>query len=352
MAITEILLETRIGERLSVAFSGDTPLAIFHESDWIPRGLRLGTSHEVILRERPAGLDGAFCETESGASVFVRLGKAKAPPTGARLRVEIVCEARKSKAARGRVRAEADETSPATAFEAWKAHIAPGATITFAEGAEDWARIDGALETALLSKVTLPGGGRLSVARTPALTAFDIDTAGRPMRGPRGEAATSLNIEAAKEMARQMALRGLGGLAVLDCVAPVPKPSGGDIKAAFLAAFRDLSPRKAAALAPSPFGLMEVSLAWAETPIDEVLGNGEGGFSPAGEALRGLRLLERRVKTAPCVSAGLALPKAAYMAADERPGGIAAIEALYGMQLGPRVLLEINPDGRTEVTCS
>ncbi|MEL6956181.1 MAG: hypothetical protein AAFO88_06030 [Pseudomonadota bacterium] len=40
------------------------------------------------------------------------------------------------------------------------------------------------------------------------------------------------------------------------------------------------------------------------------------------------------------------------MAADERPGGIAAIEALYSTQLGPRVSLEINPDERTEVTCS
>ncbi|MEM1152159.1 MAG: ribonuclease E/G [Pseudomonadota bacterium] len=349
MAISQILLETRLFERRAVALSGEKPATLFHDSPLIDRGPRLGTHHAVCLRETPAGLDGGFCETPEGETVFVRFGKSSSPALGTRISVEIVAEAHGGKAARGQRMPTETPLGRQDVFEAWCGQFYEGVSVLAAESQEQYALLDEAFDEALAPSVTLQGGGRLGLARTPALTAVDIDTSGRKARGGRRRLAEDMNLQAARELARQVALRGLGGLIVMDCVAPITKTIGGEIKAAFLGSFRDLSARRAQALAPSPFGLMEISLAWAECPIEEVLGGAGEVLSPIGQLLEGLRLCEREILGRPAPSLTLAVPVAASEKLQTLPGGADRLAKRFAEALGPSLNIEVSPTGRVEV---
>ncbi|MEL6568064.1 MAG: ribonuclease E/G, partial [Pseudomonadota bacterium] len=223
MADSQILVETRQFERRAVVLEGDRPIGLFHESELLPRGLRLGTVHTAVLRAQPSALDGGFCKTQGGEDVYVRFSKGATPPLGQRLTVEIVAEAQGGKAARGRPVGGETDDSEADPFQAWCNRFSEETDVQKAHGTDAQARIDLAFEQALSREITLPGGGQLRLARTPALTAVDIDTSGRVERAGRSALARVVNLEAAAETARQLALRGLGGLVVLDCVAPVSK---------------------------------------------------------------------------------------------------------------------------------
>jgi ribonuclease G len=74
------------------------------------------------------------------------------------------------------------------------------------------------IETALRRKVWLPSGGTLVVDRTEALTVVDVNT-GRYV-GDRDLATTILhtNLEAAREVVRQIRLRDIGGIILVDFI--------------------------------------------------------------------------------------------------------------------------------------
>jgi ribonuclease G len=72
-----------------------------------------------------------------------------------------------------------------------------------------------ALAAAEQTEVALPSGGRVRIEQTAALTAIDVDSgAGSTPRG----AIVQTNLEAAEEVARQLRLRELGGLVVIDFI--------------------------------------------------------------------------------------------------------------------------------------
>ncbi len=79
-------------------------------------------------------------------------------------------------------------------------------------------QIEGQIETAFAREVQLPSGGVLVIDHTEALTSVDINSA----RATRGEdieeTALNTNLEAADEIARQLRLRDLGGLFVIDFI--------------------------------------------------------------------------------------------------------------------------------------
>ena len=79
-------------------------------------------------------------------------------------------------------------------------------------------QIEGQIETAFSREVQLPSGGVLIIDHTEALTSIDINSA----RATRGEdieeTAFSTNLEAADEIARQLRLRDMGGLFVIDFI--------------------------------------------------------------------------------------------------------------------------------------
>src|SRR5688572_2818652 len=79
-------------------------------------------------------------------------------------------------------------------------------------------QIESQIENAYEREVRLPSGGALVIDQTEALTAIDVNSARATKGGDIEETAFNTNVEAAEEVARQMRLRDLGGLVVIDFI--------------------------------------------------------------------------------------------------------------------------------------
>ena len=79
-------------------------------------------------------------------------------------------------------------------------------------------QIEEQIESIYKNRVTLPAGGGIVIDTTEALVAVDVNS-GKATRGARiEETALKTNLEAAEEIARQLRLRDLGGLIVIDFI--------------------------------------------------------------------------------------------------------------------------------------
>jgi len=91
-------------------------------------------------------------------------------------------------------------------------------------------QIESQIESAYSHTVSLPSGGAIVIDHTEALTAIDINSA----RATRGEdieqTAYNTNLEAAEEIARQLRIRDLGGLVVIDFIDMGPQRNQRDVE--------------------------------------------------------------------------------------------------------------------------
>lgn len=79
-------------------------------------------------------------------------------------------------------------------------------------------QIESQIESAYQREVILPSGGVIVIDMTEALTAIDINSSRSTKGGDIEETAYHTNMEAAIEIARQLRLRDLGGLVVIDFI--------------------------------------------------------------------------------------------------------------------------------------
>lgn len=79
-------------------------------------------------------------------------------------------------------------------------------------------QIEGQIETAYQRNVNLPSGGELVIDYTEALVSIDINSSKATKGGDIEETAYQTNLEAAEEIARQLRLRDIGGLIVIDFI--------------------------------------------------------------------------------------------------------------------------------------
>ncbi|MGQ0708391.1 MAG: Rne/Rng family ribonuclease [Rhodoferax sp.] len=79
-------------------------------------------------------------------------------------------------------------------------------------------QIEHQIESAYARTVQLPSGGAIVIDHTEALVSIDVNSARAIKGGDIEETATRTNLEAADEVARQMRLRDLGGLIVIDFI--------------------------------------------------------------------------------------------------------------------------------------
>lgn len=79
-------------------------------------------------------------------------------------------------------------------------------------------QIESQIETAFQRQVSLPSGGSIVIDTTEALTAVDINSSRSTKGCDIEETAFNTNIEAADEITRQLRLRDLGGLIVIDFI--------------------------------------------------------------------------------------------------------------------------------------
>ncbi len=78
--------------------------------------------------------------------------------------------------------------------------------------------IERQIEQTYMRRVPLPSGGEIVIDETEALTAIDVNTSGHKGQGDPKDFIVQANIEAVKEAARQIRLRNLGGLIIIDTV--------------------------------------------------------------------------------------------------------------------------------------
>jgi ribonuclease E len=79
-------------------------------------------------------------------------------------------------------------------------------------------QIEHQIESAYSRQVSLPSGGAVVIDHTEALVAVDVNSARATKGGDIEETALRTNLEAADEIARQLRLRDLGGLIVIDFI--------------------------------------------------------------------------------------------------------------------------------------
>jgi ribonuclease E len=79
-------------------------------------------------------------------------------------------------------------------------------------------QIESQIESAFAHNVTLPSGGSIVIDHTEALVSIDINSARATKGGDIEATALNTNLEAADEIARQLRIRDLGGLIVIDFI--------------------------------------------------------------------------------------------------------------------------------------
>ncbi len=118
--------------------------------------------------------------------------------------------------------------------------------------------IEKQIETAYSRTVPLPSGGAIVIDHTEALVAIDVNSAKSTRGADIEETAFKTNMEAAEEVARQMRLRDLGGLIVIDFIDMENPNNQRELELKMKEELKNDRARVQAAKI-SRFGLMEVS---------------------------------------------------------------------------------------------
>jgi ribonuclease E len=119
-------------------------------------------------------------------------------------------------------------------------------------------QIEHQIESAYSRTVQLPSGGAIVIDHTEALVSVDVNSARSIRGGDIEETATRTNLEAADEVARQMRLRDLGGLIVIDFIDMEESRNRRDVENRLRDALRQDRARVQFG-SISKFGLMEMS---------------------------------------------------------------------------------------------
>jgi ribonuclease E len=119
-------------------------------------------------------------------------------------------------------------------------------------------QIESQIESAFAHSVTLPSGGSIVIDHTEALVSIDINSARATKGGDIEATALNTNLEAADEIARQLRIRDLGGLVVIDFIDMGPAKHQRDVENQLREAVRQDRARVQLGKI-SRFGLLEMS---------------------------------------------------------------------------------------------
>lgn len=201
-------------------------------------------------------------------------------------------------------------------------------------------QIESQIESAFQREVRLPSGGSIVIDPTEALTSIDINSARATKGGDIEETALNTNLEAADEIARQLRLRDLGGLVVIDFIDMTPVRHQREVENRMKDAVR--SDRARVQLGRiSRFGLLEMSRQRLRPSLGEsahhVCPRCSGHGTVRGTeslALSILRILEEEsIKdNTGQIEAQLPVPVATYLLNEKRKS-VQSIEKRHGVQL-------------------
>lgn len=120
-------------------------------------------------------------------------------------------------------------------------------------------QIEKQIESAYARIVILPSGGSIVIDHTEALVAIDVNSARATRGGDIEETATNTNLEAADEIARQLRLRDLGGLVVIDFIDMDEPKNRHAVETRLRSALRQDRARLQISGISREFGLLELS---------------------------------------------------------------------------------------------
>lgn len=211
-------------------------------------------------------------------------------------------------------------------------------------------QIESQIESAFQREVRLPSGGSVSIDPTEALTSIDINSAKATKGGDIEETALQTNLEAAEEIARQLRLRDVGGLIVIDFIDMTPPRNQREVENRLKEALKQDRARIQTARI-SRFGLLEMSRQRLRPSLGESSNhvcprcNGQGTIrSNESLALSILRLIEEEAlkENSAQVNAQVPIEVATYLL-NEKRGSVNDIESRHKV----RVLVIPNPNLQT-----
>lgn len=211
-------------------------------------------------------------------------------------------------------------------------------------------QIESQIESAFQREVRLPSGGSLSIDPSEALTSIDINSAKATKGGDIEETALQTNLEAAEEVARQLRLRDVGGLIVIDFIDMTPPRHQREVENRLKEALKQDRARIQTARI-SRFGLLEMSRQRLRPSLGESSNhvcprcNGQGTIrSNESLALSILRLIEEEAlkENTAQINAQVPIEVATYLL-NEKRGSITDIEVRHKV----RVLVIPNPNLET-----
>ncbi|MDH4107475.1 MAG: Rne/Rng family ribonuclease [Gammaproteobacteria bacterium] len=207
-------------------------------------------------------------------------------------------------------------------------------------------QIESQIESAFAQTVTLPSGGSIVIDHTEALVAIDINSARATKGGDIEATALQTNLEAADEIARQLRLRDLGGLVVIDFIDMGPQKNQREVENRLRDAVRQDRARIQIGKI-TRFGLLEMSRQRLRPSLGESSYlscprcSGTGSIrSVESLALAILRLIgeEARKERTAKVIAQLPVEVATYLL-NEKRDWVQGLESRHGTQ----VILVANP---------
>ncbi len=207
-------------------------------------------------------------------------------------------------------------------------------------------QVENQIESAYRREVQLPSGGSIVIDHTEALISIDINSARATKGGDIEETATNTNLEAADEVARQLRLRDLGGLVVIDFIDMMNNRNQRAVESRLNAAVQADRARVQIGRI-SRFGLMEMSRQRLKPSLGESTQivcprcTGQGTIRTVESlSLSLVRILEEEALKAGTARVDVQVPidVATYMLNEKRQA-IADIEKLSGVH----VLIVANP---------
>lgn len=126
------------------------------------------------------------------------------------------------------------------------------------------------IDTALRPRVRLPSGGEITIQATEGLTAIDVDSGSYVSGRNQSETCRVINLEAAAEIARQLRLRAIGGLIVIDFIHMNDAATVEQVLSAFNQALSD-DPAPIRVAGMSELGLVEMTRRRVREPLAHLL---------------------------------------------------------------------------------
>lgn len=211
-------------------------------------------------------------------------------------------------------------------------------------------QIESQIETAFQREVKLPSGGSIVIDHTEALVSIDINSARATRGGDIEETALNTNLEAADEVARQLRLRDIGGLIVIDFIDMTPVKNQREVENRMRDALK-VDRARVQIGRISRFGLMEMSRQRLRPSLGETSGvvcprcEGQGTIRDVQSlALSIMRLIEEEAMKDRTAQIRAILPvNVATFLLNEKRSTLADIEARQNVG----VLVIPNPDMET-----